>query len=164
VKPPFRDLKFGEPPHFFTKPIQDTNFIGGREYVKSEGLGEIRTVEEYPYSYTPYYIRKSREFSKYDDSCEWYYSDRMRSWDRAKYDAALDEALKLHSVPERYVIFERWSEGMFVKFVQSFFGGAYTWVATANGRNHTTGYDYYVFMVKKVDDQDTEAESSQGGN
>ena len=71
---------------------------------------------------------------------EWVYSDRVYQWDREKAEKANAIALKGTSYPSvRYM----------TAFIREFYDNKYECVAVAGGVNHSNGYEYFVFGMKK---------------
>lgn len=139
-------MRFHEPTDFFSRKNPDPYLINGKQYV--ETTVDIRSVEEYPHSYSPFYIGKSKRFAELKAESHMFYSDAMFIEERDKYLAAYNEAVKgISRQSSNAARFEFWTEDMWNVFIKHFFGEHYVWVASANGRNIATGYDYYVFMV-----------------
>lgn len=133
-------MRHGEPINFFSKPDNSNpQVINGREYL--EGY-TIRTVEEHPYSYTPFYIARAKEFKELNHKGKWAHSEQMMADNYPQYGWA-----RQHATQGKVKFFEDYTNEMYEIFVRVFFGQNMKWLATANGRSPATGNDYYLFLV-----------------
>ncbi len=105
--------------------------------------GSERTPEEYPYSHSEYYLW--RKFEKGDASVEYYYTDRMASWDREKYLRATKGRMRNYgSVPvDRKAAQE---------VVTAYFGREFDCVGIIQSMNVGNGYPLGVFCIRRRKD------------
>jgi len=98
---------------------------------------ENRTKEEWPYSYSPYYL-----WGQSEKGCDAVYSDRMAQWDNDKAKAALAAVADLNC---RYGY---WGQEGTSKYLTAYFGKPTEAVAAAEGCNVSSGYPYWIFWFR----------------
>lgn len=98
---------------------------------------ENRTKEDWPYSYSPYFL-----WGEPSDPCSAVYSDRMAQWDNAKAVAALAE------VADENCRYGYWSQAGTSKYLTAYFGKPTEAVAVAEGCNVSSGYPYWIFWYR----------------
>jgi hypothetical protein len=98
---------------------------------------ENRTKEEWPYSYSSYFLWGSAE-----KGCEVVYSDRLAQWDSEKSKAALA------AVADENCRYGYWSTAGTSKYLTAYFGKPIEAVAVAEGCNVSSGYPYWIFWFR----------------
>lgn len=123
------------------------DFHNGRltgRYVDLDGKPVERTPDEYPYSYDPYVVFKSEKYRPTD--C-WVYDDRMKQWDRDKYNVAAKAVWPQNASAQ---CFNGKSPGDINRFLNLYFGREVLLTAILEGCNHGNGYPYWVFVYREV--------------
>lgn len=120
------------------------------EFYRAVGLsfnirGEIveRPQRQYPYSYDPYCLYKSDDWSLTDDGD---YSDRLQQWDYDKFTKCMKEVWG-----ERCgQYFTNKDPKDIEKFLSLYFGKKIKLTGIEQGCNVATGYPYWVFYYREV--------------
>lgn len=120
--------------------MMDAAFHRGRhprEYVA--GHGEARSPEEFPYSYSPYFIRGS---SKEAAGASSFYSDRLQLWYTDEQRAAARKA-------SGFSHWKRDSSRTASAYLTALMSKPVRVVAIAEGCNVSNGYPYWIVWTRE---------------
>lgn len=113
---------------------------GGRVCIGADGKPIKRTPDKYPYSYDPFVVWKSRNFSPADS---YVYSDRMMQQNHEKFADACKKVWKNTG----QMFYSREPEDI-EKFLSIYFDREVELTMVMEGCNVSNGYPYWIFILK----------------
>lgn len=104
--------------------------------------GEMRTKQDYPYSYDPFFTYGDRETM---EGCQTVYSDRLSQWDYEKNRTAIANNFSKDRT------FLGQSPRAYQAYLSEYYGRKVKLGAVAEGCNVANGYPYLIFFFKFVE-------------